>query len=66
MDPDAFDRLYREVGQILRAELPMTFLYPGVTFYVAHRRLRGLKSPWRVDPLTYMEYLWLEDEQKEP
>jgi hypothetical protein len=27
---------------------------------VAHGRVRGLSSPWRVDPLPHMDELWIE------
>jgi ABC-type transport system substrate-binding protein len=62
LDPVARDSVYKQLAEIFREELPVTFLFPDVWSWVAHRRLRGLSSPWRVDPLTYMEYLWLEDE----
>ncbi len=44
---------------IFRADLPVTMLYPGVSFTVAHRRLRGLSTPWRYDPVGHMEELWI-------
>ena len=47
---------------ILQEELPMTFLYPWVQATVAHRRVRGLHSHHRVDPLIHMEELGLEEE----
>ena len=37
-------------------------LYPNIRVTVAHRRLRGLNTPWRTDPVEHMEELWLEDE----
>jgi peptide/nickel transport system substrate-binding protein len=62
MAPDEFDRIYQELGQILRADLPMTFLYPGVTYFAAHRRVHGLESPYRADPVWWIEDLWITDE----
>ena len=47
---------------IFGTELPITFLYPEAATYVAHRRLRGLGSPFRADLVSHMEELWLEDE----
>ncbi len=41
--------------------MPITFLGPRVNVVFAHRRLKGLRSPWRVDPVLHMEELWLED-----
>lgn len=61
-DPDARDRIYRELTEIFRADVPVTFLVPAVGNDVAHRRIRGLSSPYRPDPIWYMEDLWLEDE----
>lgn len=63
MEPDAQDRIYSEATEILRDEVPLTFLFPQVETFVAHRRLRGLSSLFRADPLFNMEYLWLEDER---
>lgn len=60
-DPEARDRIYSRLAGILQADMPMTFLSPRVNVVFAHRRLHGLSSPWRVDPVWYMEELWLED-----
>ena len=61
LDPEVLDRLYVELGEILREDLPVTLLQPMVSWTAAHRRLRGLSSPWRADPGWYMEHLWIED-----
>ncbi len=63
IDPDEQDRIYRELMPIFQAELPTTFLQPQVETFVAHRRLRGLSSPFWANPLQNIEYLWLEDER---
>lgn len=59
-DPDEEDRLYLELAEIFRAELPLTRLVwkPDVNF--AHRRIQGLSTPFRADANTNMEELWLE------
>lgn len=62
MNPDERDSIYRELWPIFQAELPMTPLYPAVWTYVAHRRVRGLSSPFRPDPLWYMDELWVEED----
>jgi peptide/nickel transport system substrate-binding protein len=62
-DPDAKDRIYRQLTEIFRADMPVTFLGPRVEVTFAHQRLRGLISPWRADPNWYMEDLWIEDEK---
>ena len=62
MDPNETDRIYRELMPIFQADLPVTFLYPGGGYTtVAHRRVRGLSSPYRTDPFEHLEELWLED-----
>ena len=61
-DPDVRDRIYREIMEIFRVDVPITFLQPRVQVVFAHRRLRGLISPWRADPVWFMEDLWLEEE----
>ena len=63
-DPDEEDRLYGELAEILRAELPLTRLVfmHDVTF--AHRRIRGLSTPFRADANTHMEELWAEEPEE--
>ncbi len=61
-DSEGKDRIYRELWEIFRADLPFTFIRTRIHHYVAHRRLRGLSSPWRANPILFMEDLWLEDE----
>ncbi len=56
------DSIYRELWPIFQADLPVTFLFPIVRTTIAHRRVRGLASPSRIDPVSHMEQLWLEDE----
>jgi peptide/nickel transport system substrate-binding protein len=60
-DPDEIDRIYRELMPVLRADLPVTLLFPVVQTVVAHRRVRGLQSPFQADPFMRMEHLWLEE-----
>ncbi len=62
VDPDAKDRVYQELMEIFRADMPVTVLFPRMRTTVAHRRIQGLSSPWRADPVRYMDDLWLEDE----
>ena len=62
MNPHEIDRLYRELWPIFQAELPITGLYPLVYTTVAHRRVQGLSTPYRAQPLHYMEHLWIEEE----
>jgi len=60
VDPDDADGAYRELAPILQADLPVTFVAPSVLSTVAHRRLRGLSSPYRTSALEHMDELWLE------
>ncbi|MEJ2369932.1 MAG: hypothetical protein P8Y07_03655, partial [Gemmatimonadales bacterium] len=62
IDPDEMDALYGELGAILRDDLPMTALFPDFEMHVAHRRVRGLSSPWRAVPFRHMEEVWLEED----
>ena len=61
-DPDEYERIFRELGPIIQQDLPITFLYRTMHAFVAHRRVCGLSSPWRAEPYTYLDQLWLEDE----
>ncbi len=61
-DPEAQDRLYSRLTEIFRADMPVTRLIPWSRDWFVHRRVRGLSTPFRADPDTYMEELWVEDE----
>ncbi len=63
-DPDATERIYRELTEIWRAEMPVTVFFPRVEATFVHRRLQGLSSPWRANPTWHMAELWLEDEAR--
>ncbi len=65
LDPEARDRVYEELAMIYREEVPVTFLFPDVWRWFAHRRLRGLSSPWRTDPLMHMDELWIDEDWEE-
>lgn len=60
-DPNEQDRIYLELRRIFRVEQPITYL-PLYWTYFVHRRIQGLITPFRADPLKIMEDLWLEDE----
>ena len=60
-DPDELDRIYRALAEILRTDLPLTRLVTTTTTWFAHRRVRGLSTPFHAKPDIYMEDLWLED-----
>jgi peptide/nickel transport system substrate-binding protein len=60
-DPAEDDDVHRQLTQVFRAEVPATFLFPSVRAVFARRRVRGLSSPWRVDPIFFIDELWLDD-----
>ncbi|MEJ2312643.1 MAG: ABC transporter substrate-binding protein [Gemmatimonadales bacterium] len=58
--PGEIDRLYGRLTEIFRADMPVTRLTPWTTAWFVHRRIRGLSSPLRAEPDTYVEALWVE------
>lgn len=62
MVPEKVERNLRELLQIFRTEAAMTVLYPMVSTTAVHRRVRGLSTPYRAAPVSYVEDWWLEDE----
>lgn len=63
-DAEAVDSIYRKLAPLLLEELPLTFLVPQVGVIAAHRRVKGLESPFRADPMRYVERLWIEEEKE--
>jgi peptide/nickel transport system substrate-binding protein len=62
MNPDEIDAVFQELMPIFQAELPWTFLTLDVETYLAHRKIKGLSSPFRANPVYHMENLWIEEE----
>lgn len=62
LESAAQDTLYARINEMLRRDMPVTFLHPVIRTFIAHRRLRGLSTPFRADPLRFMAHLWLEEE----
>ena len=48
---------------IFQQDVPVTYLLPQIWFNAAHRRVKGLSSPYRVWAETHMDQLWLEEEE---
>jgi|SRR5579859_25493 len=66
ISPSELDRIYQELWFSFETDLPVTFLYPFVHTTVAHRRVRGLGGPYRVDPLRgNTEFLWLDNQTEQ-
>jgi peptide/nickel transport system substrate-binding protein len=59
---DELDRIYQEIMLIFAEDMPTTLLLPDVFTTVAHRRIKGLSSLNRVDPVIHMDHLWIEEE----
>jgi len=60
LDFDVIDQIYAELSEIIRADVPMTYLTMNVETYVAHRRIKGLSTPFRANPVWNAEHLWIE------
>ena len=63
ISPVVQDSLYRELMPLFQADMPLTRLLPGLEMTVAHRRVRGLSSPWQIYPAWYAEKLWIEENE---
>jgi len=61
---DELDRIYQEIMPIFAEDMPITLLLPNVYTSVVHRRIKGLSSPFRPDPVRHLEYLWIEEEKE--
>ena len=61
--PDRIDTIYRELAPIFLRDLPYTFISAGSESFIAHRRLKGLSTPYRANPIWAMEHLWIEEEK---
>ncbi len=60
--PDERRRLFNEALPLFRERLPVTVLLPMVEASIAHRRVKGLRSPDRADPAGWAHELWIENE----
>lgn len=63
-DPVERAGLYLRAADIFQRDVPATLLLPSLQTTVAHRRIRGLSTPYRVFPIWFMDELWI-DEQDE-
>jgi peptide/nickel transport system substrate-binding protein len=61
-DPREQDALFTKLWPLFQRDVPATFLYPRVSTHVVRSWIRGLASPFRGDPVWYMEELWIDDE----
>lgn len=63
-EPDLEKRItiFKEIMPIYKADFPMTILFPETSAFIAHKKVRGLEEC--SDPTWFMEYLWIEEEEK--
>jgi peptide/nickel transport system substrate-binding protein len=64
IDLDEKDRIYQSIMPIFYEDLPVTLLLPQVQTHIVHKRIKGLITPYRVDPVWNMEHLWIEEEKE--
>lgn len=55
-DLESLGTIYAKLAPIVQKEQPFTFLIFGVETYVAHRRIKGLSSPFRANPIWNAGY----------
>jgi peptide/nickel transport system substrate-binding protein len=63
LDDVLVDKLYLNISPVIKEDLPLTFLFPRVSYYVVKSNIMGLKSPFRGNPIQIMEDLWIEEEK---
>ncbi len=61
-NPDEMDKIFRGLMSEFVEDVPFTSLVLSVETYVVHRRVKGLSTPFRANPLWSVEHLWIEDE----
>jgi peptide/nickel transport system substrate-binding protein len=61
IDIEKLDSLYEQIGTIFNNDIPATFLFQSVNTHIVNRKIKGLKSPDKADPVYNMENLWIED-----
>lgn len=64
VNPNEVDQAFRALSPILTADLPATLLGGIVWTAVAHRRVRGLSSPYHASALRYLDDLWLASDRQ--
>ncbi len=64
LDPTVQDTLYAQINEMLRRDIPVTFLFPYVESIVAHRRIQGMRTPERANLLSYIADLWIEEDRR--
>lgn len=63
VDPEEINRIISEIMPLMAQDLPLTYLFLHIHTCVAHKRIKGLSSPYRAQPVWSMEHLWIEEEK---
>jgi len=61
IDLDKRDSIIVRIMPISTEDMPVTMLFPEVQTHIVHKRIKGLSSPHRPDPVWFMADLWIED-----
>ncbi len=61
-DPQEIDAAYAQLQPQFLRDVPYTYLTQAVETYVAHRRVKGLSTPFRANVYWDVEHLWIEEE----
>jgi ABC-type transport system substrate-binding protein len=64
LDPTVQDTLYAQINEMLRRDMPVTFLFPYVESIAAHRRIQGVGTSDRANLLAYIADLWIEEDSR--
>jgi hypothetical protein len=57
------ERLNLKIYKLFQADVPVTVLQPFLWMTIAHRRIKGFRSPMRIYPGLFMDLLWIEEEK---
>jgi peptide/nickel transport system substrate-binding protein len=61
IDQQASDRDLQALWRIVEAEIPFTYLHPELSYFAAHRRVKGLRND--IELYSAVEHLSIEDEE---
>ena len=58
--PTKIDSLYKMLIPFFQSDIPLTFLLPQVQTVIVNSKVKGLENLYKVDPVWFLEYLWIE------
>ncbi len=62
-DPREIDAVFAQLQPHFLRDVPYTYLTLAVETYVAHRKVKGLSTPFRASVYWDVEHLWIDDER---